>query len=77
MNQHWAHTIARLVQEAAHEDPHVRPISLEVATVICGGFRDLVLSTLDQGRDPTELQPVGRDLLVRLAERTTTREGSA
>ncbi len=47
-------------------DPGIRALPPELAIVIAGGFRDLVVQTLDEGRDPRELQPVGRDLVRRL-----------
>jgi AcrR family transcriptional regulator len=69
MNQRWAGLIARLVEEACAADPQLRPLPLEAAIVITGGFRDLVVVTLEQGRDLRELRGVGGDLIRRLTMR--------
>jgi AcrR family transcriptional regulator len=66
MNERWAHQIMRLVEEARHHDAALRPLPLEVATIITGGFRDLVITALDQGRDVTELQDVAGDVFRRI-----------
>jgi hypothetical protein len=66
MNERWAHQIMRLVQEAREHDAHLRPLPLEVATIITGGFRDLVITALDQGRDLTELHDVAGDVFRRI-----------
>jgi AcrR family transcriptional regulator len=66
MNERWARQIIRLVDEARHHDTSLRPLPLEVATIITGGFRDLVITALDEGRDLTELQDVTGDLLRRI-----------
>jgi hypothetical protein len=66
MNERWARQIMRLVDEARHHDTSLRPLPLEVATIITGGFRDLVITALDEGRDLTELQDVTGDLLRRI-----------
>jgi hypothetical protein len=58
-----------LVDEARRHDDTLRPLPLEVATIITGGFRDLVISALDQGRDLTELQDVAGDVLRRITLR--------
>ena len=50
----------------AQHDATLRPLPLEVATIITGGFRDLVITALDQGRDLTELQDVAIDVLRRI-----------
>ncbi|HET6506454.1 MAG TPA: TetR/AcrR family transcriptional regulator [Baekduia sp.] len=69
MNDLWAQQIMRLVEEARRHDDALRPLGLEVATIITGGFRDLVLVALDQGRDLTELQDVAVDVLRRITLR--------
>jgi AcrR family transcriptional regulator len=69
MNERWAQQITRLVEEARQHDDALRPLPLEVATIITGGFRDLVLAALDQGRDLTELQDVAVDVLRRITLR--------
>jgi AcrR family transcriptional regulator len=69
MNERWARQIVRLVEEAREHAPELRPLPLEVATIITGGFRDLVITTLDQGRDLTELQDVGGDVFRRITMR--------
>jgi AcrR family transcriptional regulator len=69
MNERWAHQIMRLVEEARHHDADLLPLGLEVATIITGGFRDLVITALDQGRDLTELQDVAGDVLRRITMR--------
>lgn len=66
LHERWAHQIMRLVEEARHHDASLRPLPLEVATIITGGFRDLVITALDQGRDVTELQDVAVDVLGRM-----------
>lgn len=69
MNERWAQQITRLVEEARRHDDTLRPLPLEAATIITGGFRDLVLTALDQGRDLTELQDVAVDVLRRITLR--------
>jgi hypothetical protein len=69
VNERWAQQITRLVEEARRHDDTLRPLPLEVATIITGGFRDLVLAALDQGRDLTELQDVAVDVLRRITQR--------
>jgi AcrR family transcriptional regulator len=69
LHERWARQIMRLVEEARRHDDALRPLPLEVATIITGGFRDLVISALDQGRDLTELQDVAGDVLRRITMR--------
>lgn len=69
MNERWAQQITRLVEEARQHDDTLRPLPLEAATIITGGFRDLVLTALDQGRDLMELQDVAVDVLRRITLR--------
>jgi AcrR family transcriptional regulator len=69
VDRRWAELIVRLVDEAREHDPDLRPLSPEAATVIAGGFRDLVIQTLDEGRELTELQPVAGDLIRRITMR--------
>jgi len=69
LHERWAQQIMVLVEEARRHDDTLRPLPLEVATIIAGGFRDLVISALDQGRDLTELQDVAGDVLRRVTLR--------
>lgn len=69
INERWAQQITRLVEEARQHDDALRPLPFEAATIITGGFRDLVLAALDQGRDLTELQDVAVDVLRRITLR--------
>ncbi len=69
MNGRWAQLIVRLVDEARQHDAEVRSLSVEAATVITGGFRDLAIVTIEQGRDLTELREVGVDLIRRITLR--------
>jgi AcrR family transcriptional regulator len=69
LHERWARQIVLLVEEAQRHDDTLRPLPLEVATIITGGFRDLVLTALDQGRDLTELQDVAGDVLRRITMR--------
>ena len=69
MNERWAHQIMRLVEEARQHEPALLPLPLEVATIITGGFRDLVVTALEQGRDLTELQDVAGDVFRRITMR--------
>lgn len=66
-NEEWARRIAQLVEDARAVDPSLRPMSLEVAIVITGGFRDIVLAALNRGEDVTVLHGVATDLIRRLA----------
>ena len=66
LHERWAHQIMLLVEEAREHDATLRPLPLEVATIITGGFRDLVITALDQGRDLTELHDVAIDVLRRI-----------
>jgi len=69
MNERWARQTMRLVEEAREHDDALRPLPFEVATIITGGFRDLVITTLDEGRDLTELQDVASDVFRRITMR--------
>jgi AcrR family transcriptional regulator len=69
LQDRWARQIMLLVDEARRHDATLRPLPLEVATIITGGFRDLVLTALEQGRDLTELQDVAGDVLRRITIR--------
>jgi AcrR family transcriptional regulator len=69
LQERWARQIMLIVEEARRHDDTLRPLPLEVATIITGGFRDLVISALDQGRDLTELQDVAGDVLRRITSR--------
>jgi AcrR family transcriptional regulator len=69
LHERWARQIVLLVEEARRHDDGLRPLPLEVATIITGGFRDLVITALDQGRDLTELQDVAGDVLRRITMR--------
>ena len=69
MSDRWAQVLSRLVQEASGDEHGPRPLSTEAAIVITGGFRDLALVTLEQGRDPLELRPIGTDLIRRITAR--------
>jgi AcrR family transcriptional regulator len=66
LHERWAHQIMLLVEEAREHDTTLRPLPLEVATIITGGFRDLVITALDQGRDLTDLHDVAIDVLRRI-----------
>jgi AcrR family transcriptional regulator len=66
LHERWANQIMLLVEEARTHDASLRPLPLEVATIITGGFRDLVITALDQGRDLTELHDVAIDVLRRI-----------
>jgi AcrR family transcriptional regulator len=71
LHERWARQIVLLVEEARAHDGQdaLRPLTLEIATIITGGFRDLVITALDQGRDLTELQDVAGDVLRRITMR--------
>jgi AcrR family transcriptional regulator len=69
LHERWARQILLLVDEARGDDDTLRPLPLEVATIITGGFRDLVIGALDQGRDLAELQDVAGDVLRRVTLR--------
>lgn len=66
MNERWARQIMRLIDEARADDPALRPLSFEAATIITGGYRDLVLAALEEGRELSELQEVAGDVLRRI-----------
>lgn len=66
MDERFARQLTRFVEEAREHDPDVRPLALEAAVVLTGGFRDLVIWSLDQGRDLTELRAVAGDLVRRI-----------
>lgn len=61
-----AHTISRLVDEAAAHDPTVRAITVDEAAFLAGGFSQLVVRQIEQGGDPRALHPVLLDLIERL-----------
>lgn len=65
-----ARQIVRLVEEAAEHDDSVLPLGLEVALVITAGFRELVVFSLEQGRDPRGLHGTAVELVRRLTVRS-------
>jgi AcrR family transcriptional regulator len=69
VDRRWAQLLVGLVDEARAHDPELRPLTPEAATVIAGGFRELVIQTLDDGRDLLALQAVGGDLIRRITMR--------
>jgi AcrR family transcriptional regulator len=69
MGERWAQVLSRLVADASDNEDGPRPLSTEAAIVITGGFRDLALVTLEQGRDPRELRQIGTDLIRRITAR--------
>jgi AcrR family transcriptional regulator len=69
MDERAARQLSRLVEEARVHDPELRPLAPEAALVLTGGFRELVIWTLDQGRDLTELRSVAGDLVRRITMR--------
>jgi len=66
MNRRWGAALIALVDEARAHDPALEPLSPEAATVITGGFRDLVLTALEDDRDLIDLRAVGAELLRRI-----------
>ncbi len=70
VNERFAHQLCRLVEEAREHDPQLRPLTIEAAVLLAGGFRDLVLWAVDHGRDLTELHAVAGDLVRRITLRT-------
>ena len=64
-----ARQIVRLVEEAAEHDDTVLPLGLEAALVITAGFRELVVFSLEQGREPRELHGTAVELVRRLTVR--------
>lgn len=69
MEEHWAQVLTGLVAQAVGDEHGPRALSPEAAIVITGGFRDLALVTLEQGRDPRELRQIGSDLIRRITAR--------
>lgn len=61
-----AHTITRLVDEAAEHDPAVRTITVDDAAFLAGGFSHLVVRQIERGGDPQDLHPPLLDLIDRL-----------
>ncbi len=61
-----ARQIVLLVEEAAEYDDTVQPLALEAALVITAGFRELVVYSLEQGREPRELHGTAVELVRRL-----------
>lgn len=58
--------LVRLFEEAHGREPAVRPISIEEATVIAGGFRELIVMALDRGQPAIELQGIAAGLIRRI-----------
>jgi AcrR family transcriptional regulator len=62
-NERAARQLVRMAAEAGEHDPAVRPLPFEVALIIVGGLRELIMWALDEGRDLGELHAVAGDLL--------------
>lgn len=58
--------LVRLFEEAHDREPGVRPISIEEATVVAGGFRELIVMALDRGRPAIELHGTAAGLIRRI-----------
>lgn len=59
--------LVSLFEDAHSRDAKVRLVSVEEATVIAGGFRELIVTALDQGRPAIELHGVVAGLIRRIA----------
>lgn len=66
MVERTADVLVAIVAGAAASDPAVRPLGHDEAVVIAGGFRELTVSAMEQGRDLADLQAVAGDLLRRI-----------
>ncbi len=69
MVERTARVLTAITAEAAADDARVRPLEVDEAIIIAGGFRELVVSALEHGRDLFELQALAGDLLRRLTTR--------
>jgi AcrR family transcriptional regulator len=64
--QRTAAVLVGLFEDARASDPEVRTVSIEEATVIAGGFRELIVTALDRGRPAGELHEVLAGLILRI-----------
>lgn len=56
----FAQLLVNLVEAGRRSQPQLKakPLTLDEATIIVGGMRELVINASEQGRDPRELRPV-------------------
>jgi len=58
--EHFAELLVRLVESGRRErrEPAAHPLTMDMAIMIVGGLRDLVVTAVERGRDVHELHPV-------------------
>ena len=56
----FAELLVTLVESGRQAQPelHTQPLTNDMAMIIVGGLRELIVSAAEQGRDPRELRPV-------------------
>jgi AcrR family transcriptional regulator len=56
----FAELLVTLVESGRQAQPelHTQPLTNDMALIIVGGLRELIVSAAEQGRDPRELRPV-------------------
>jgi AcrR family transcriptional regulator len=65
VTERFAQTLVDLVESTRHKQPGILsgPLPLDVAIIIVGGLRELLVISLQQGRDPHELRDSARQVV--------------
>jgi AcrR family transcriptional regulator len=58
-----ARQLVELVERARERRPELEPLSFETATIVAGGFRELIMFGIDEGGDLSELHRPAADLI--------------
>lgn len=58
--EHFAELLVRLVESGRRErrEPRTHPLTMDMATMIVGGLRELTITAIERGRDVRELYPL-------------------
>ena len=55
--------LVELVDRAREREPELEPLSFETATIVAGGFRELIMFGIDEGSDLSDLHRPAADLI--------------
>jgi AcrR family transcriptional regulator len=58
-----ARQLVELVERARERQPELEPLTFEAATIVAGGFRELIMFGIDEGGDLSRLHRPAADLL--------------
>jgi AcrR family transcriptional regulator len=71
----FAELLVNLVESGRRAQPELEsnPLTIEMATVIVGGLRELIVSAAEQGRDIRELRPIAAQTIKAILDATVLR----